>query len=132
MLTQLINKEVPIREPVLQDALVFLVKAHLKPVLGYSSEVDHYEVDFCNIHIKLCKISTEVEATLEQKVIKLVSVRIEDGKLGFYFIFFHFPFISFYFFIIERVQDKENKSVTLSQITCSCDTEKGVEGSGTR
>ena len=38
MLMQLINKNVPIRELVLQDTLVFLVEAHLKPVLGYSNE----------------------------------------------------------------------------------------------
>jgi len=37
----------------LKDALVFLVEAHLKSVLGYSSKVGHYEVDFCNVHVEL-------------------------------------------------------------------------------
>jgi len=30
-----------------------------------------------------------------------VGVKIEDDGLGFYFIFFHFPFIFSYFFIEE-------------------------------
>jgi len=67
---------------------------------------------------------------------KTTYVRIEDDRLGFYFIFFHFSFIFSYFFIlfyffIDRVQDEEDKSVTLSQVIeviYSCDTEKGVEG----
>ena len=47
-------------EPVLKDALVFLVEAHLKPVLGYSSKVGYCEVDFHNVHIKLCWINMEI------------------------------------------------------------------------
>ena len=62
---EFINKQVPIEEPVLQNTLVFLVKAHLKLVLGYSSEVGHCEVDFCNVYIELYQISMEVEAILE-------------------------------------------------------------------
>jgi len=45
---------------VLKDVLVFLIKAYLKPVLGYSSEVDHCKVDFHNVCIKLHQISTEI------------------------------------------------------------------------
>ena len=46
-----------------------------------------------------------------------MSIRIEDDGLSFYFIFFHFSFIFSYllFLFIERVQDKEDKSVTQSQ-----------------
>jgi len=44
----------------LKDALVFLVETHLKPVLDYSSEVGHYEVDFCNVYVELCQISIEI------------------------------------------------------------------------
>ena len=47
------------------NILVFLVKAYLKLVLGYFSEISHYKVDFHNVHIELYKISTEVEITLE-------------------------------------------------------------------
>jgi len=49
----LINKQVSVGELVLQSILVFLVEAHLKPILGYSSEIDHCEVDFCNVHVEL-------------------------------------------------------------------------------
>jgi len=65
MLTYLINKQVPVKEPVLQDALIFLVEAYLKLVLDYSSEVDYCEVDFCNVCVELCQISAEVEVILE-------------------------------------------------------------------
>ena len=44
----------------MKDVLVFLVEAHLKPVLGYSSKIGHYEVDFYNVHVKLCQISVEI------------------------------------------------------------------------
>jgi len=47
----------------LQDILVFLVEAYLKPVLGYSSEIGHCKVDFCCV--KLHGISIEVETILE-------------------------------------------------------------------
>ena len=49
----------------MQDVLVFLVKAYLKPVLGYSSKIGHCKVDFCNVCVELSQISTEVEVVLE-------------------------------------------------------------------
>ena len=49
----------------MQDILVFLVEAYFKPVLGNSSEIGYCEVDFRNVHIKLYRISIEVETTLE-------------------------------------------------------------------
>ena len=60
MLTQLVYKQVPVGEPVLKDALVFLVEAYLKPVLGYSSKIGHWEVDFHNVHVELCWVSAEI------------------------------------------------------------------------
>jgi len=60
MLTWFINKQVPVREPVLQDALVFLVEPYLKPVLDYFSEISYCEVDFHNVHVKLYWISMEI------------------------------------------------------------------------
>ena len=65
ILTYLINKKIPIGEPVLQDALVFLVEAYLKLVLGYSSKVGYCEVDFYNVHIELCRVGTEIETILK-------------------------------------------------------------------
>ena len=56
----------------MQNALVFLVKAHLKLVLGYSSEIGHYKVDFYNVHIELCWINTEIQMILKQEIIELV------------------------------------------------------------
>ena len=44
----------------MEDALVFLVEAHLKLVLGYSSKVGHCEVDFHNVCVELHQISTEI------------------------------------------------------------------------
>jgi len=41
------------------------------------------------------------------RIPEALSVRIEDDRLGFYFIFFHFPFIFSYFY--GRVEDKEDK-----------------------
>ena len=49
----------------MQNTLVFLVEAHLKPVLGYSSEVGHYEVDFCNVYVELYRVGVEIEMILE-------------------------------------------------------------------
>jgi len=49
----------------LQDILVLLVEAYFKPVLDNSSEIGYYKVDFRNVHIKLCRISIEIEVTLE-------------------------------------------------------------------
>ena len=84
---QLINKQVSVREPVLQDALVFLVEIHLKLVLGYSSKIGHCKVDFYNIHIKLHQISVEIKATLKQEIIELVRLStaedVEDVSFSF-------------------------------------------------
>jgi len=44
----------------LKDALVFLVEAHLKLVLDYSSKVGYCKVDFCNVRVKLHQISIEI------------------------------------------------------------------------
>ena len=78
MSMQLVYKQVPVKEPVLQDALVFLVEAYLKPVLDYSSEVDHCEVDFHNVHVELCWVSMEIQATLEQEIIELVRLSVAE------------------------------------------------------
>jgi len=43
-----------------QGRRVFLVEAHLKPVLGYSSKVGHCEVDFHNVRVELHQISVEI------------------------------------------------------------------------
>jgi len=56
----------------LQDALVFLVKAYLKPILSDSSEIGYCKINFCNVHVKLCRISVEVKMTLKQEIIELV------------------------------------------------------------
>jgi len=65
--------------------LVFLVEAHLKPILGYSSEVDYCKVDFCNVHVELYRVGTEVETTLKQKIIELVRLSATEsiGNMGF-------------------------------------------------
>ena len=85
MSMQLVHKQVPVREPVLQDVLVFLVKAHFKPVLDYSSEIGHCEVDFHNVHVELCQVSMEIQATLEQEIIELVRLSAAEsiGDTGF-------------------------------------------------
>ena len=83
---QLVNKKVPVREPVLQNALVFLVKVYLKPVLDNSSKVGYYEVDFCDVYIKLHGISAEVEITLEQEIIKLVRLSTTEDVIDISFI----------------------------------------------
>ena len=44
----------------MKDALVFLVEAHLKLVLGYSSKIGHCKVDFCNVYVELHQISMKV------------------------------------------------------------------------
>jgi len=64
-----------------------------------------------------------------------MSIRIKDNRLSFYFIFFYFSFIFSYllFLLIERVQDKEDKSVTWSQKShAHVITKKGIEGFRTR
>jgi len=75
----LINKQVLVREPVLQNTLVFLVKTHLKPVLDYSSEISHCKVDFHNVHVKLYWISMELETTLKQEIIELIRLSTAEG-----------------------------------------------------
>jgi len=72
----------------LQNALVFLVEAHLKPVLGYSSEISHCEVDFHNVHVELYQISAEIQTTLEQEIIELVRLSATEGveDVGFSFL----------------------------------------------
>jgi len=69
----------------LKDALVFLVEAHLKPVLGYSSKVGHCEVDFYNVHVELHQISMEVYMALEQEIVELVRLSTTEsvGDVGF-------------------------------------------------
>ena len=79
MSTWLINKQVSVGELVLQSTLVFLVEAHLKPVLGYSSEIDHCEVDFYNVHVELHWVSIEIKTTLKQEIIKLVRLSTTEG-----------------------------------------------------
>ena len=46
--------------PILKYALVLLVEVYLKLVLDYFREIDHYKVDFYNVHIKLCGVYTKV------------------------------------------------------------------------
>jgi len=63
----------------LQDAMVFLIEAHFKPVLGYSSEIGHCKVDFHNVYVKLYWISTEIQVILKQEIIKLVRFSTAKG-----------------------------------------------------
>ena len=69
----------------MKDILVFLVEAHLKLVLGYSSKIGHYEVDFCNVHVELRWISMGVYMALEQEIIELVRLSTAEsvGDVGF-------------------------------------------------
>jgi len=69
----------------LKNALVFLVEAYLKLVLGYSSKIGHCEVNFHNVYVKLHWVSTEIKATLEQEIIKLVRLSATEsvGDVGF-------------------------------------------------
>jgi len=74
----------------LQDVLIFLVKTHFKPVLGYFSEIGHGKVDFCNVHVELCWVSAEIQVILKQEIIKLVKlVRLSTAEgvrnIGFSF-----------------------------------------------
>jgi len=69
---QLVNKHIPVREPVLQDV-------HLKPGLGYFSKISHYEVDFHNVYIELHWISMKIQATLKQEIIKLVRLSTAES-----------------------------------------------------
>ena len=84
---QLINKQVLIKEPVLQNTLVFHVEAYLKLVLGYFSKIGHYKVDFCNVYIKLHQISMEIEVILKQEIIELIKLIAAEnvGDVGFSF-----------------------------------------------
>jgi len=69
----------------LEDALVFLVEAHLKPVLGYSSKIGHCKVDFRDVRVELCWISTEIQPALKQEIIELVRLSAAEsvGDTGF-------------------------------------------------
>ena len=49
----------------MQNALVLLVEAYFKLVLGYSSEIGHCKVNFCNIYVKLHEIGIEIKTILE-------------------------------------------------------------------
>ena len=65
------------------------------------------------------------------------SIRIEDNGLGFYFIFFHFLsfssyFLLFFYFLLKKYKTKKTKCDTVTEVICSHDTKKDVEGSGTR
>ena len=62
----------------MKDVLVFLVEAYLKLVLGYSSKIDHCNVDFCNVYVELHWISMEIQTTLKQEIIELV--RLSTAK----------------------------------------------------
>ena len=63
----------------MQDVLVFLVKAYLKLVLGYFSEISHCKVDFHNVCVELYQISMEIKMILEQEIIKLVKLSAAKG-----------------------------------------------------
>jgi len=63
----------------LQDALVFLVEAYLKPVLGCTSEISHCEVDFYNVLVELHWINMEIQTTLGQEIIELVRLSTAEG-----------------------------------------------------
>jgi len=69
----------------LKNALVFLIEAYLKPVLGYSSKVGHCKVDFRNVHIELRWISMEIYPALKQEIIELVRLSATEsvGDVGF-------------------------------------------------
>jgi len=54
---EFINKAVPIKELVLKNTLIFLIKAYLKLVLDNLKEVGHCKINFCDIGIKLHSIS---------------------------------------------------------------------------
>ena len=63
----------------MQDALVFLVEAHFKLVLDYSSKIGHCKVDFHNVYVELYQISMEIKITLEQEIIKLVKLSTTES-----------------------------------------------------
>ena len=44
----------------MKNALVFLVKAYLKLVLGYSNKIGYCKVDFCNVYVELYQISMKI------------------------------------------------------------------------
>ena len=71
-------------------------------------------------------------------VMKFITEICQNWKWWIWFLFYFLSF-SFYFIFIERVQDKEDKvwhhyksHDMVTEVTCSHDTEKGVEGSRTR
>jgi len=55
------------------------------------------------------------------------------ASISFSFIFLLFFFYFLLFFIFKRVQDKEDKKHdTVTEVTCSHDTEKSMKGFGTK
>ena len=56
----LINKAVPIREPVLEYTLIFLVETYLKLVLDNSRKIIHCKVNLYNVYIKLYSVYIEI------------------------------------------------------------------------
>ena len=59
------NKKILVGEPVLQNTLVFLIEAYLKPVLNNSNKIGYCKVKFYNVCIKLYGICVEVKMTLK-------------------------------------------------------------------
>jgi len=74
VLIQFVNKEVLVREPVLQDTLIFLVEAHLKLVLSDSSKISYCKINFYIVCIELYRIGMEVKTTLDVKLGVLLKV----------------------------------------------------------
>ena len=71
----------------MQNILVFLVEAYLKPILGNFSKIGHCEINLCNVYVELHRIDIEVKTTLKQKIIKLVRLSIAKsiGNTSFSF-----------------------------------------------
>jgi len=69
----------------LQNALVFLIEAYFKPVLDNSSEIGYCKINFCNIYVKLHRISIEIKMILKQEIIELVRLSAAESveNVGF-------------------------------------------------
>jgi len=65
VLTWFVNKNIPVRELVLQNILVFLVEAYLKLVLSNFSKISYCEVNFSNVIIELYRICMEIKTILK-------------------------------------------------------------------
>lgn len=81
MLIELVNKLISIREPVLKDTLIFLVKTYLKPVLDNFQKINHYEFYLCNIHIELYRVCIEVQMISKQVIIELVRLNATEDVI---------------------------------------------------